>query len=101
MLPKRYLCHPAPSPLPLSSGSEPPKAGQVDYFDKGYPGLVLRVSYGGARTWVYLHRLHGKLRRHTLGRWPAMTLAEAREAWRDASKLVSRGEGPGAPAAAR
>lgn len=71
-----------------------PKAGQDDYFDKSYPGLVLRVSYGGARAWNYVYRLHGKQHRHTLGRWPAMSLAEAREAWRDAHKLVAKGEPP-------
>jgi hypothetical protein len=81
---------------------KPPKAGQLDYFDGGYPGLLLRVSYGGAKAWSYIYRLHGKQRRLTLGRWPAMTLAEARAAWRAAHALVSRGENPSGirPAAA-
>ena len=72
----------------------PPKAGQVDYFDKGFPGLALRVSYGSAKAWVYFYRLHGKLRRLTLGRWPSMDLASARNAWRDARRLVDMGENP-------
>jgi integrase len=72
----------------------PPKEGQTDHFDKGFPGLALRISYGGSRTWVYFYRLHGKLRRLTLGRWPSMELADAREAWRDARKLVDKGENP-------
>ena len=61
---------------------KPPKAGQADYFDKGYPGLALRISYGGAKAWVYFYRLHGKLRRMSLGRYPGMSLTEARDAWR-------------------
>src|SRR5438034_6492377 len=73
---------------------KPPAAGQADYFDKGFPGLALRVSYGGAKTWVYFYRLHGKLRRLTLGRVSALSLSEAREAWREARKLVDRGESP-------
>jgi len=73
---------------------KPPRQGQCDYFDRGYPGLVMRVSYGGSRTWSYVFRLHGKLRRQTLGRWPGMSLAEARDKWRDAHKLVSQGESP-------
>jgi integrase len=73
---------------------KPPAAGQLDYFDKGFPGLALRVGYGGSKTWVYFHRLHGKLRRHTLGRFPAMELAAARDAWREARKLVDKGESP-------
>ena len=54
---------------------KPPKTGQVDHFDKGFPGLALRVSYGGAKSWVYFFRLHGRLHRLTLGRSPALSLA--------------------------
>jgi integrase len=73
---------------------EPPKTGQADHFDRGYPGLALRVSYGGARTWAYFYRHGGKVRRMTLGRWPAMGLGEAREAWRAAREAVDKGENP-------
>jgi hypothetical protein len=73
---------------------KPPRQGQVDYFDKGFPGLALRVSYGGAKVWAYFYRLHGKLRRMSLGRFPAMSLNEAREAWRAARLAVSKGESP-------
>ena len=52
---------------------KPPPQGQVDHFDRGFPGLALRVSYGGSKAWVYVYRLHGKLRRLTLGRHPAMS----------------------------
>jgi integrase len=73
---------------------KPPKHGQVDYFDRGYPGLALRVSYGGAKAWIYFYRLHGKLRRLSLGRFPGMALDEARNAWRAARLAVSKGESP-------
>jgi integrase len=71
-----------------------PASGQTDHFDQGYPGLALRVSYGGAKTWVYFYRLHGKQRRMTLGRFPSMTLARAREAWREAREALDKGESP-------
>jgi integrase len=71
-----------------------PKSGQVEYFDKGYPGLSLRVSYGGRKTWSAFYRLHGKLHRVGLGVFPAMSLAEAREAWRETRKDVARGINP-------
>ena len=61
---------------------KPPRTGQIDHFDAGYPGLALRVSYGGTRTWVWFYRQHGKLRRLTLGALPKLGLADAREAWR-------------------
>ena len=52
-----------------------PASGQIDHFDHGYPGLALRVSYGGAKAWVDFYRLFGKQKRLTLGRWPSMSLA--------------------------
>jgi integrase len=74
---------------------KPPKQGQSDHFDQGFPGLALRVSYGGKKAWTFLYRMHGgKLRRITLGHFPAMGLAEARHAWRDAREAVDKGENP-------
>ena len=73
---------------------KPPATGQTDLFDRGFPGLCLRVSHGGAKAWSYVFRVHGKVRRVTLGRWPTMSLAEARDAWREARKAVDRGENP-------
>ncbi len=72
-----------------------PESGQVDCFDQGYPGLALRLSYGGGRSFVYFYRINGKLRRLTLGTYPALTLAQAREAWRRAKQEVALGRDPG------
>jgi integrase len=72
----------------------PPAAGQVDHFDAGYPGLALRISYGGSRSWVYFYRWGGKQRRLTLGSWPAVELAQAREAWREARNRLAKGLEP-------
>ena len=71
---------------------KPPVAGQVDHFDAGYPGLALRISYGGSRSWVYFYRWQGKQSRLTLGSWPSLQLVEAREAWREARQKLAKGE---------
>jgi integrase len=55
------------------------KAARADHWDRQAPGLALRVSPSGARCWSMLYRLHGKLRRDTIGEPPAMTLTQARE----------------------
>ena len=79
---------------------KPPTSGQVEYFDKGYPGLALRVSYGGGKSFVYFYRIRGKLgergklRRMTLGQTPSMSLSDAREAWRNAREHVTVGRDP-------
>ncbi len=84
---------------------KPPLKGQEDHFDRGYPGLALRISYGGSRSWVYFYRYdRGSGRktpvRMTLGTWPAMDLKGAREAWREARGKVAAGRDPAADARA-
>jgi integrase len=87
-LPKRALTEAAVQRL------KPPKSGQVDVFDQGFPGLALRISYGGRKAWVFFYRFGGRLRRMTLGTYPALTLAEARQAWRDARTESQSGRDP-------
>jgi integrase len=73
---------------------KPPTSGQVEHFDKGFPGLALRISYGGGRSFVFFYRIGGKLKRLTLGTYPAISLADAREAWRVARQDVAAGKDP-------
>jgi integrase len=72
--------------------------GQIDYWDAKVEPFALRVSYGGAKSWLILPRiLQGgvwKQTRVTLGRYPAMSLAEAREMAEEALKLASQGKDP-------
>jgi len=74
-----------------------PKAGkQTDIPDAGVPGLALRVSAEGAKSWTIRYRTRntGEQRRLTLGRYPSITLADAREAARSAIGDVAGGEDP-------
>ena len=73
---------------------KPPASGQEEHFDKGFPGLALRISYGGGKSFVFFYRTGGKLRRLTLGTYPAISLAQARQAWRDARQDVAAGKDP-------
>jgi len=72
----------------------PPKQGYLEVFDLGYPGLAVRVGHGGAVTFQHFHRGEGKLKRVTIGRWPSVSLAEARERWRKTREAISKGEVP-------
>jgi len=60
---------------------------QIDYFDASTPGLHMRVSPKGTKTWAYFYRvqtLNGrKQRRFTIGRFPALSLADARNSARE------------------
>lgn len=73
---------------------KPPAKGQVDYFDKGYAGFALRISYAGGKSWTLFYRIGGRQRRMKLGTFPAMSLAEAREAWKKARQDVDEGRDP-------
>jgi integrase len=70
-----------------------PESGQLDVFDKHYPGLVLRL---GARTrvWYCMVRVGKRLIRHKLGTYPDKSLADARELWRKAREMADAGRPP-------
>ena len=87
-MPKRALTDAAVKRL------KPPVSGQIDCFDQGYPGLAIRLSYGGRKSFVYFYHVGRRLRRLTLGTYPAMSLAEARETWRKVRQDVQAGRDP-------
>jgi integrase len=72
-----------------------PSHGRAEYWDLTLPGLGLRVTYGGAKSWTVLYRIRGRLRRATLGRYPALSLAAARDKARELFKVVEKGTDPG------
>jgi integrase len=74
----------------------PPAKGQTEYFDKGFPGLALRVSYAGGKSFGMYYRFGAKLRRINFGTYPAIGLIEARELWRAARMSVAKGIDPAA-----
>src|SRR6516162_5352420 len=55
------------------------RGGSPEYvYDQNKPGLAVRLTSGGARTFVFVGRLHGKVTRITLGRAKSLPLAKAR-----------------------
>ena len=56
-----------------------PATGQRFLRDTRVAGLALRVTSGGAKAWVWEGRVRGRVRRITLGPYPALSLAQARE----------------------
>lgn len=57
-------------------------------------GLYARMFDTGAITWVFRFKLHGKARQMKLGPYPAVSLAAAREAAREAYEHVKAGRDP-------
>ena len=74
---------------------KPPSAGRLDVWDEDNPGFGLRISAEGRRTWILMYRMGKTLRRLTLGRFPTLGLAAAREKATDALRDAAKGEDPG------
>lgn len=74
----------------------PPASGQVDYWDDSVTGFGLRVSAGGKKSWVYMYRLKdsGQKRRYSIGAYPGLGLADARDEAVQLAARVARGEDP-------
>ncbi len=64
---------------------------QVDYFDEGLPGFGVRVSPLGRKTFTLMYRFAGRLRRLTIGTYPTLTLANARDSAKDSLRDASKG----------
>ena len=72
----------------------PPQQGQIDYWDTRVSGFGLRVSAGGQKSWVIIYRHNTRLRRMTLGPYPALSLADARQLARAALRDAAHGADP-------
>src|SRR5260370_35539974 len=80
---------------------KPPAHGRAEYFDASFPGLALRITDKGAKSWSVFYRLHGRLRRFTIGNYPALKPADARREAQTALERVRPGADPAAAKKAR
>ena len=65
-----------------------------EHADGKVAGLTFRVRETGGKSWAYRYRVGGRLRRLSLGSYPALGLANARIAARAHRKAVSLGRDP-------
>lgn len=80
---------------------KPPAAGRLEVVDQRTPGLVFRLTSAGAASWVFRGRTKdGRATRIKLGDYlpgakdAGMSLAEAREAAKDAAADLRKGADP-------
>jgi integrase len=85
----------------------PPQSGRVEILDALLPGLQLRVTDRGVKSWALLYRVagaggvgsnglgrRGTLKRATLGHFPLLGLKAARDKARAALALADSGRDP-------
>ena len=75
-----------------------PKSGEGrrTYWDKNLSGFGLRVTETGHKTWVLAYRREGRLRWYTIGTYPPLSLADARELAKDKLADAQKGKDPAA-----
>jgi integrase len=66
----------------------------MEIADGALTGLYLVVQPSGAKSWAARYRHNGKPAKLTLGPYPRLGLGEAREAAREALRIVSEGRDP-------
>jgi len=75
---------------------KPTRGRRVEIFDATFPGLALRVSESGRKSWSLFYRLHGRQHRYTIGSYPQFKPAAARTKATEILNQVDHGEDPGA-----
>jgi len=84
-------------PQPTAEG----KPTQAFYRDSAIPGFGLRVTSGGAKAFIAEKRIHGKVKRITLGRYGNLTVEQARNEAMQLLGQVAAGKDPLAERKAR
>lgn len=72
-------------PLPTEVGK------RIDYWDEKTRGLFVRVSYAGTKTFFVRRKVLGKSERLLLGRFPDLTIEQARAKAADFQSNIARG----------
>ena len=72
----------------------PPVGKRVDYFDTSTNHLTLRVSHVGTKAFVLYRKIDGVAERLTLGRYPTMTIDQARRMVAQHNGTIAVGQNP-------
>lgn len=80
--------------LDIPKPSPEGKPTQAFYRDSAVPGFGLRVTSGGAKAFIAEKRIHGKVKRITLGRYGNLTVEQARSEAAQLLGQVAAGKDP-------
>ena len=73
-----------------------PRAFRQEIADGVVTGLYMIVQPSGAKSWAIRYRVNGKPKKHTIGSYPAVMLADARTLARQGIAAVANGRDPSA-----
>src|SRR5437763_17131584 len=72
----------------------PPARGQSLLWDADVKGFALRVTTGGAKSFLLDYRVEGRQRRITIGSFPDWSVEAARKAAKNLKREVDLGQDP-------
>jgi integrase len=73
---------------------QPVDGRQTETWDAKMPGFGVRVSPSGTKSFVLMYRHSGRPRRLTIGRYPVLSLADARKLAQKALAKIAEGADP-------
>jgi integrase len=72
----------------------PPAKGWAYHYDAKTRGLAIGISHTGARSFVVYRKVQGRPERITLGRYPDLTIEQARGKAASINSAIAHGENP-------
>lgn len=78
-----------------------PTAGRVYHYDEKVPGLCLCVTPAGAKTFYLYRKIDKRPERVRLGKYPDVSLSDARDAAKEMIGEIAKGRDPAAERRAR
>ncbi|QBQ53395.1 tyrosine-type recombinase/integrase [Nitrosococcus wardiae] len=72
----------------------PPLGKRTTYFDVKAPGLAVRITATGTKTFVVYRKVNGRPERIALGRFPAVTVEQARKMAAEVNAVIAKGGNP-------
>ena len=74
----------------------PPDGKRAFYRDSAIPGLGIRVTSKGVKTFIVYRKVEGKPQRTTLGRYPATKILHAKKKAEQINSQIAAGKNPNA-----
>ncbi len=78
----------------LDGHQAPPHPHRLVICDLGQPGLRIRVTSGGIKTFSVIYRWEGQQRRDGCGKWGTVSIKQARDKARQILAAASLGDDP-------
>jgi len=78
----------------LDSIEPPSKGKRLTIYDAKTPGLAIRVTSTGTKSFIVYRKVQGKPERFTIGKYPLITIEQARNQAAGINATIAKGDSP-------